>query len=40
MIVACEARYQSEVLAMLHTGGGAGATAIGTIVDGSGVSYE
>jgi phosphoribosylformylglycinamidine cyclo-ligase len=40
MIVACDARYQSEVLAMLQTGGGAGATAIGSIVEGAGVSYE
>jgi phosphoribosylformylglycinamidine cyclo-ligase len=40
MIVACEARYESEVLAMLHTSGGSGATAIGSIVEGSGVSYE
>jgi phosphoribosylformylglycinamidine cyclo-ligase len=40
MIVACEARYQSEVLAMLQTNGGSGSTVIGTIVDGSGVSYE
>jgi len=34
MIVACEARYQSEVLAMLQTSGGAGATVIGAIVSG------
>ena len=40
MIVACEARYQSEVLAMLQTGGGQGSTVIGSILDGSGVSYE
>ncbi len=36
MIVACEARYQSEVLAMLQASGGAGATVIGAIVDGDG----
>ncbi len=35
MIVACEARYQSEVLAMLHSSGGAGSVAIGSIVEGS-----
>jgi phosphoribosylformylglycinamidine cyclo-ligase len=34
MIVACEARYQSEALAMLHTSGGAGSTVIGSIVTG------
>jgi hypothetical protein len=28
------------VLAMLQTNGGSGSTVIGTIVDGSGVSYE
>ncbi len=35
MIVACEARYQSEVLAMLHASGGAGSTVIGSIVSGN-----
>jgi phosphoribosylformylglycinamidine cyclo-ligase len=39
MIVACEARYQSEVLAMLQTNGGTGATVIGSIVEGAGVEY-
>jgi phosphoribosylformylglycinamidine cyclo-ligase len=34
MIVACEARYQSEVLAMLQTGGDRAATVIGSIVKG------
>ena len=29
MIVACQARHESEVLAMLHTSGGRGATVIG-----------
>ena len=40
MIVACEARYQSEVLAMLQTNGGQGSTVIGSIVEGSGVEYS
>ena len=41
MIVACDARYQSEVIAMLQTGGGAGASAIGAIVEGrQDVVYE
>jgi phosphoribosylformylglycinamidine cyclo-ligase len=35
MIVACEARYQSEVLAMLHASGGAGSTVIGSLVSGN-----
>ena len=35
MIVACEARYQSEVLAMLHVSGGADSTVIGSIVAGN-----
>ena len=35
MIVACEARYQSEVLAMLHASGGADSTVIGSIVAGN-----
>ena len=35
MIVGCEARHQSEVLAMLHASGGAGATVIGAIVSGN-----
>ncbi len=35
MIVACEARYQSEVLAMLHTSGGAGSAVIGSVVSGN-----
>jgi phosphoribosylformylglycinamidine cyclo-ligase len=34
MIVACEARYQSEVLAMLQTGGDRAAIVIGSIVKG------
>ncbi len=34
MIVACEARLQSEVLAMLHASGGAGSTVIGVVVSG------
>jgi phosphoribosylaminoimidazole (AIR) synthetase len=41
MIVACEARYQSEVIAMLQTGDGAGASVIGAIVEGrQDVVYE
>ena len=40
MIVACDARYQSEVIAMLQTGGGAGSTVIGSIGEGRGVTYE
>lgn len=36
MVVACEARYESEVLAMLHAGGGEGSLAIGSIVAGAG----
>jgi phosphoribosylformylglycinamidine cyclo-ligase len=40
MIVACEARYQSEVLAMLQTNGGSGATVIGSVLEGSGVAYQ
>jgi phosphoribosylformylglycinamidine cyclo-ligase len=36
MIVACEARYESEVLAMLHAGGGQGSLTIGSIVEGTG----
>jgi len=39
MIVACDARYQSEVLAILHESGGPGSTAIGSVVAGSGVEY-
>jgi phosphoribosylformylglycinamidine cyclo-ligase len=39
MIVACDARYQSEVLSILQTGGGRGATVIGSIVEGAGVEY-
>jgi len=39
MIVVCDARYQSEVLAILHESGGAGSTAIGSVVAGSGVEY-
>jgi phosphoribosylformylglycinamidine cyclo-ligase len=35
MIVACQARHQSEVLAMLHTSGGRGASVIGAIVTGT-----
>jgi phosphoribosylformylglycinamidine cyclo-ligase len=34
MVVACDARYESEVLAMLQTGGGQGSTVIGSIVAG------
>ncbi len=34
MILACDTRYQSEVIAMLQTGGGAGASVIGAIVEG------
>ena len=34
MIIACDARYQSEALAMLHAGGGQGAGVIGSIVPG------
>ena len=34
MIVACDVRYQSEVLAMLHENGGAGAAVIGAVVEG------
>ena len=41
MIVACDARYQSEVIAMLQTGGGAGASVIGAVVEGrQDVVYE
>jgi phosphoribosylformylglycinamidine cyclo-ligase len=40
MIVACDSRNQSEVLAMLHTGGGAGATVVGSVVPGAGVTYS
>lgn len=40
MIVGVDARYESEVLAMLHSSGGQGATTIGAIVEGTGrVSY-
>jgi len=40
MIVAVDARYESETLAMLHSSGGQGATAIGAIVEGiQSVSY-
>ena len=39
MIVVCDARYQSEVLAMLHEHGGRGSTAIGSVVPGGGVEY-
>jgi phosphoribosylformylglycinamidine cyclo-ligase len=34
MVVACESRYQSEVLAMLHTSGGTGSTVVGSIING------
>jgi phosphoribosylformylglycinamidine cyclo-ligase len=34
MIVACDARYQSEVLGMLQSNGGAGSVVIGGIVEG------
>ena len=35
MVVALRGTHQSEVLAMLHTSGGAGATVIGSIVSGN-----
>jgi phosphoribosylformylglycinamidine cyclo-ligase len=34
MIVACDARYQSEVLAILQSNGGAGSVVIGGVVEG------
>ena len=40
MIVACDARFQSEVLAMLHSAGGQGSVVVGSIVEGpGGVDY-
>jgi phosphoribosylformylglycinamidine cyclo-ligase len=36
MIVACDARYQSEVIAILHGSGGQGAAVIGVVVEGPG----
>ena len=39
MIVACDARYADEVIAMLHASGEAGARVIGGTVQGQGVQY-